>query len=413
MDFLPIKEAVFAIRQNKARSILAGFGVAWGIFILILLLGAGKGFQEGVIKMFNDYSQNSLWVYGGQVNAPNSNEPISVLFNTEDIEVSKKKFTSIEYSSPELSNFQNSLILYESNITRSPVKGVLSDYFKVKKIQLDSGRLINPLDNNNYKRVAIIGQQVANVLFEGQSPLYKYISIDGVFYKIIGIIKKGGFLSHNDQNLIYIPLNSFVDCFQRERVFNTFILTLSKGTNSINFETEIREFFARRKGFAISDKKAMFILNFDTQVKLFDSLFKTINIFLWMFGLCLLLSGVIGISNIMLVIVKERTFEIGIRKSIGATPKAILWMIITESIIITTFSGGVGFILGLIGIGLTNITMRLSSDSNTLFTHASIDFPIIFMSLLVLIISGILAGFIPAKKAALITPMTSIKNSSR
>lgn len=414
MDFInPLQEAFSSIKQSKTRSILAGFGVAWGIFILIILLGTGKGFQQGILKLFSSFAQNSIWIYGGQVSESDMNKSIDgkqILFDINDLKLIKDRFSDIKSISPELNFAGNPITSYQQNIVYPQIKGASADYFNVKIIKTEDGRLLNALDNKEYRRVALIGKQIADGLFPTENPLGKSINIAGTYFTIIGVIEKGSIFTQNEQNVVYIPCNTFLDCFNQGREFNTFILMLAKSTNTTDFENNIKAFLGRLKGFNINDKKALFILNFESQVKAFDKLFKGIDIFLWFIGLCLLLSGIVGISNIMFVIVKERTTEIGIRKAVGAPPSSIIGLIITESIVITSMAGSFGLLLGVLVIRLINwIVVSFFSGKDFLFTDAKIDFPVILFSLLVLILSGVLAGFLPAKKAAGISPIKAIR----
>jgi len=412
-----IKEAFISITQNKTRSILAGFGVAWGIFILILLLGTGKGFQQGIMQLFHSFAKNSLWVYGGQVSENNMNkltQKKSILFDNSDITIAKEWFPEIEFISPELNYRGNSQTIYSQNTTYPQIKGVLSDYFNVKIIKPEEGRLLNVIDNNEHQRFALIGKQVAEVLFPTEKAVGKLVNIAGTYFTVIGVINKGTLFTQNNQNIIYVPYNSFIDCFNSTGKFNTFVLALKSKTETNIFENRIRSFLGRRKGFDKEDKKALFILNFANQVKTFEKLFKGIDTFLWFVGLSLLLSGMVGISNIMLVIVKEKTFEIGIRKALGAKSKSIIWMIIIESTIITSISGIIGLLFGSLFISIINwaiISFFPSNDS--LFKSASINFPILIFSLIILILTGVLAGFFPAQKAAKISPVAAMRFEGR
>lgn len=414
--FNSIQESISSIKQNKIRSILAGFGVAWGIFILILLLGTGKGFQEGILQLFSSFAKNSIFIYGGHVSEGNLTENLQhkrILFNDIDIRVIKDRYSEIEFISPELNFGGNSLTSYEGNTSYPQIKGVLPDYFNVRIINPEKGRLLNALDNRESRRVVLIGRQVADVLFTGEEPIGKSINIAGAFFTVVGIIEKGSVFTQNEQNSVYMPYTTFKECMGHVIEYNAMVLTLSRKTDATIFETELKTFLGRRKGFDINDKKAIFILNFENQVKAFDNLFKGINIFLWFIGLCLLLSGIVGISNIMLVIVKERTFEIGIRKAIGAESKSIIWMIITESIVITSIAGMLGLLLGGIVIWLINwIVASFFKESDLLFTEANIDYAVIIFSMVILILSGVIAGFLPAKKASGITPVQAIRNKS-
>ncbi|QZE15065.1 ABC transporter permease [Halosquirtibacter laminarini] len=410
----PIQESFSSIKQNKTRSVLAGFGVAWGIFILILLLGAGNGFQEGILQLFSSFAKNSMFIYGGHVSEKKLDKSIQhkkILFNDLDVKIINERYPEIEFISPEVIFRGNSLTIYEQNAAYPQIKGILPDYFNVKIIKPEKGRLINTLDNKEYRRVALIGKQVSNQLFPDEEPLGKEINIAGSFFTIVGVIEKGSLFTQNEQSVIYIPYNTFNDCLTPTIEYNSLVLTLAKKTDATAFENKIKTFLGKRKGFNKEDKKAIFILNFENQVKMFDKLFKGINLFLWIIGLCFLLSGIVGIGNIMLVIVKERTHEIGIRKAIGAESSSIVRMIITESIVITSMAGIIGLVVGGGVIGILNwVIESFFTDKDSLFTEASIDYAVIIFSLSILMLSGIIAGFIPAKKAASITPVEAIRN---
>jgi len=414
--FNSVQESISSIKQNKTRSILAGFGVAWGIFILILLLGTGKGFQEGILQLFSSFAKNSIFIYGGHVSENSLQENIQhkrIMFDDEDIRIIKERYQEVECISPELNFKGSSLTTYKRNRTYPQVKGVLPDYFKVRVISAEKGRLLNFLDNQESRNVVLVGSQVADILFAEEEPLGRAVDIAGSFFTVIGIIEKGSVFTQNEQNAIYMPYNTFKKSMGQALEYNSFVLNLSDRTDATIFETELRSFLGKRKGFSIDDKKALFILNFQNQVKSFDKLFKGVNIFLWFIGLCLLLSGIVGISNIMLVIVKERTYEIGIRKAIGAESKSIIWMVITESIVITSIAGILGLLLGGFVIWIFNwVIESFHNNNDLLFTKASIDYTVVIFSMFVLILSGVIAGFFPAKKASEITPVQAIRNES-
>jgi len=409
-------EAIDAIKKSKTRSILSGFGVAWGLFILILLLGTGKGFQEGVLGLFSSFAKKSIWIYGGQVSEESLDEftkKKAVVFDYSDIEVAEKRFSEIEFISPELSFIGNSLTKSAENTMYPQIKGVLPDYFNIKTIKPEEGRLLNSLDNNKCNRVALVGSRVDETLFPGESSIGESINIAGTFFKIIGVIEKGSLFTQNEQSSIYVPLNTFNNCLNRVNEFNSIGLTLYKKTNTLDFEEKFKTFLSKRKGFNVADKKAVYIVNMENQVKTFDKLFNGIDIFLWLIGLSFLLSGILSISNIMLVVVKERSFEIGIRKAIGARPQSIIWMIITESILITSIAGAIGMFFGIMVIEIINwVVVSFFDTKDLLYTEASIDFSIISFALVVLIFSGVFAGFLPARKAANIVPVEALKQES-
>jgi putative ABC transport system permease protein len=405
-----------SLKKNKTRSVLSGFGVFWGVLILIILLGAGKGFQEGVLGLFSSFAKKSIWVYTGQVSENKLDEftkKKSIFFEYSDLEIVKKRFSEIEFISPELNFKGNSLTKSDENTAYPQIKGVFPDYFNIKTIEPEKGRLLNVLDNNEYKRVALIGTRVEEGLFPSGNSIGNSINIAGTFFKVIGVIEKGSLFTQNEQNSIYVPFSTFKDCLNNFSEFNSIGLTLSGKTNALEFENKFKSFLAKRKGFNASDKKALYIVNLETQVKSFDMLFNGIDTFLWLIGLSFLLSGVLSISNIMLVVVKERTFEIGIRKAIGARPQSIIWMIITESVLITSVAGLLGVFFGIVIIEIINwVISSFFNSKDLLFTSARVNFPIILFALIALVFSGVFAGFLPAKKAASIAPVEALKQES-
>lgn len=410
-----IFQEVFAsIKQHKTRSTLTGFGVAWGMFILIILLGAGQGFRSGVLNMFSGYASNSFWITGFWTTKATLNgmqEGSRVAFNRDILEKLTRKFPQIDLISSEIPININYTVTYKKNKGNFEVKGVGAEYLKIKTINVGRGRIFNEKDFLDRRRVLIIGGQVMKMLFDNENPIGKYINISGVFFQVVGVINDGTLLSTMEQNNIYAPDEVIYNIFNPEHEFNTIGMLLKGGTSVESFENEIRMFLSKEAGFSCDDKRALYINNIQLQVKSFNSLFKGINIFLWVFGLCILLTGMIGISNIMLVVVKERTSEIGIRKAIGATPNSILILIISESIIITTLFGVIGLIFGYGGIILYNwIMSSLQNGTQEVFARASIDGYVVYSSLLLLILSGVLAGVIPAKKAAEIMPIETLNS---
>jgi len=413
MNLNLIHEILTSIKQNKTRSILAGFGVAWGIFILILLLGVGKGFQRGIMDLFSNYSKNSIWFFGGYVSqdVKTGAEGKQIYFSPGDIQLTKARFDDIKHISPE-AKLQNPNIYgnneYQGNFQ---VQGVMADYFKIKTLTIVEGRNLNALDINNKRRIAVVGERVADVLYPNRNIIGQTIRVNKEFFKVIGIIESSSMFSRNEQNLIYIPYTSFMECYRTKERFKAFCTLLKKESETDNFEKEMRNFLAKKLHFESTDKKALYTMNFKKQTKAFEKLFGGIQMFLWIIGISLLLSGIAGISNIMLVIVKERTAEIGIRKSIGAKPSSILKMIISEAVIITSFAGIIGLGLGYTIITLVNyMIIPLLDKKDMLLSHLGINIPIVITCFVILVLSGIIAGVFPAKKAASIMPVEALQS---
>ncbi|MDR2058004.1 MAG: ABC transporter permease [Dysgonamonadaceae bacterium] len=410
-----IKEIIASIQQHKARSILTGFGIAWGMFILIVLLGAGNGFRNGMLIMFSGYASNSIWVTGQQVSQAKAGGVQSgsrVHFNESVADKLQKRFPQIKSISSEISMENANPVGYKGYTGYFDVKGIDSKYNTVKLLEIEEGRFLNELDYKELRRVAVIGDRVKETLFKNENPVGKHISIAGVFFQVVGVLKAGTLFSMMEQSNIYIPVVSLYHTFNLAKEFPTFGALLHEKTDVETFETELRNFLAQEIGFDKNDRRALFINNIQLQVAAFNSLFNGIDIFLWVLGICFLLSGMIGITNIMLVVVKERTTEIGIRKALGATPESIIFLIVSEALIITVLFGLIGLLSGYMGMGVYNwVVSALQTGQPEIFAQASLKGYIVVSAFMLLIISGVVAGLFPAQKAAKIMPVETLNKA--
>lgn len=407
-----IHEVISSISQHKARSILTGFGIAWGIFILIVLLGAGNGFRTGMLAMFSGYASNSMWITGQQVSHASVGglQAGSRVRFDENLAVKlKTQFHQIQCISPEMSLENANPIGYKEKIGYFDVKGIDRDYKNIKLLEMEDGRFLNELDYHELRRVVVIGNRVKEILFSNEDPIGKHIRIADVFFQVVGVLKSGTMFSMMEQNNIYTPLVCLFNTFNLHKEFMTLGTLLYEKTTVESFENELRNFFAREMQFDKNDRNALYINNVQLQVKAFNSLFNGIDVFLWILGICFLLSGMIGITNIMLVVVKERTLEIGIRKAIGATPRSIIFLIIAEALLITVIFGIVGLSFGYAGIGIYNwIVSALQTGQQAIFAKASVEWYIVLSALVLLVVSGVVAGILPAQKAAKIMPVEAL-----
>ena len=409
---LIFEEVIHSIQHNKARSILAGFGVAWGIFILILLLGAGKGFQDGINAIFNVFAQKSMVLSSGSISKTikGNNEGKVILFDQKFVESLSSRFEdNIEAISPEVSYNGNSFIINGKNGGQFQIKGVSSEYFAIKKVKTKEGRLINLADDLNSRRNIIIGKQVSERLFSKSNPIGQFLNIKGVYFKIVGVLESGSIITKGDEDVIFLAYNTFTGYFNQGKAYNTLNILLKNTSNTSKIEDQLREYISMKYNFSKDDYSALYIMNFETQVKAFNQLFSTIDYFLWFIGICLMLSGMVGISNIMLVIVKERTSEIGIRKAIGATSSSVLLLILSESVIITFIAGIIGMILGFVFLFIINYILSAFMPES-LISHISVNLSVIILALVFIITAGMLAGLYPAKKAADTMPIEAIRH---
>lgn len=405
-----ISDILYSIINQKMRTILTGFGVAWGIFILVLLLGASGGFEKGILQLLNGFAQNSIWLYGGYSTAEKGNNKYTkqVTFNSETINKLIDNYSEIiDFISPEVQ--ANSNIIFKEKNLNTQIRGVLPDYFKIKILKPEYGRLLNAGDNIRKNKVAVIGERVKNRFFEKTTALGKELQIGNSFYKVVGILEGGNMFNQAEQNSVFIPFKTIVSGLNLKDEFNVIGLTLNKSCDAKIAEKHIKNYLGRHLNIDANNTNALYVFNFNQQVESFQKIFKGLNIFLWFIGICLLLSGMVGVSNIMFVIVKERTREIGIRKAVGAKRKHILWMILLESASITLMAGGIGVLLGAGTLSIAEYGIQKMAGSDFLIKDIGINWGTSVGALFILIFSGIIAGFIPATHATEIEPIEAMR----
>lgn len=405
--------AVQSIRQNRLRSALAGFGIAWGIFLLVIFQGIGTGFRSGVMSMFSAFAQKSLFVYGGvaSITTATMNAGTQVTFDSGIEQSLIKRYPCITYCSPEMTS-QQMQISSDGEVMFASVKGVGESYFKIKILNSEEGRLISKLDDNGSRNVAVIGKGVAQSLFGKHSGVGKMVNIGGYIFQVIGLLASDDLFSMQERNSVYIPSGTFNSCFNVDGRVSAMCLSLSDNANSIEVEKDIKGYLAWKYGFDAHDDKAVYISNIESQTKVFDGLFNGLDALIWVVGICLLLSGIVGVCNVMLIIVKERTNEIGIRKAVGATSASVIRMIMAESITVTFMGGLIGSALGTAVVLLANNFIMPMLDSD-IMGSLQVDLFTIVMAFIVLCICGVAAGLFPALKASTITPVDAIRYENR
>ena len=399
-----LKEILESIKRHKSKSFIAGITVSWGLIMLILLVGTGQGLQKGIENLFSNYTIKTIEVYAGEASISDSmvskGEPIT--FTNQDIYNITKTFNTIENISPVLHVSIEKIASYSKETKRFSLLGVTKDYFKINTLKLERGRFFSYNDIN--EKVVVIGKKVAESLFNNTKCLGKIVFINNIGYTIIGIIAEGGLLSDNN-NDVYMPFNIALSTMGVIS-FDEFILSISKQSNIVEFKKTFKTYLSQLKGFNAKDKQAVFFNSVEEQLKTFNTLFKGINVFLWFISISFLVSGMLGIFNVMTIIVKDRVGEFGIRKSIGATPISIQKMILAEALFITLVSGILGIITGYALIVLVNIYIKSNSD---MFLALTVNMPIILGALILLVISGSIAGIIPARKASNTMPVEALR----
>lgn len=410
------QEIAGTIRKNKLRTILTMFGVFWGIFMLVILMGSGNGLENGVRNEFKGWASNGGFVWSNRTTMPyNGLQPGRYIrFVNENRQMLLNDVKDIEYLAPRvnLHNWNSG-----NNITRENKSGsfrVFGDYPEYQKIQIvdmKAGRHLNDLDIADRRKVAVIGNYVKNVLYEDyEDPVGDYIIINGIHFQVVGVFKskRKNEQAEWDERTIHVPFTTFQQAFNYGNNIGWFAFTAKPGVPVSSVEKQIKVSLMQAHQIHPDDFNALGSENLEEEFGRVIKLFDGIDVFVWIVGIGTLLAGVIGVSNIMLIIVKERTKEIGIRKSIGATPGAIIGLIIQESIFITLMAGYFGLVSGVLVLSGISYGLEKFQLDTGMFANPEVNIKTALIALLVLVIGGALAGLIPATKAARINPIEAL-----
>jgi putative ABC transport system permease protein len=408
-----LRESLSNLNRNRTRSIIGGLGVTWGILVLIILIGIGNGFKNGILKTFDIYNRNSFWIIGGVVNKTlkqKAYEGTPVTFTEQTLDNLRKQYPQIESISPEIVYSGITIASRDDVQNMLTLKGVSEEYFNIKKITLKSGRLFNRLDLINTTKVILVGQQVVDIFFKNEDCIGKYLTLNGISYKVVGVMESATIINQVDINSVYIPYTSLMSYHTSSPNFNFIGLTLKPNYYDTAFESKISSSLANTYGFELSDKKALYIFNFNKQIEKFQSLFDGIIFFLWFLAGLIIVTGMFNISNLLFLIVKERSKDYAIRKAIGAKPSEILLMVLLESLFITILAGLLGILLGFVVIQLFNwVTFDLLRTTSSVFSQADVDLRTVLLSFLIISFCGVIVGIIPAKKAGEVMPAKALK----
>lgn len=405
------QEIFSTIRKNKLRTFLTGFSVAWGIFMLIVLLGAGKGLENGIHSNFDADAANSIWIYPGQTSKSyNGIQPGKyVKFTNEDYERIIRENNNLERISSRYNIRGNDLISYKNEYGSFGINTVHPDMEFIENSFPIRGRFINNIDIEKRRKVAVIGDLVEEALCKkGKSPIGEYIKIRGVPFKVVGIYSENS-NSDGERRRVYIPISTAQMVFSGGNSVNSIALAVSDMTDdeSEQFEEKLKASFASNHNFDKEDDRAIFVQNNLDNIKEFRNAFQGIRLFIWIIGVGTIIAGIVGVSNIMLIVVKERTKEIGIRKAIGATPWSVVSSILQESILITSFAGYIGLVLGVALMEI--IAINIPADS-MMFKNPDVDISVAISATILLVVSGSIAGYIPARRAAKIKPVVALRD---
>jgi putative ABC transport system permease protein len=407
-DIDKLQEIYSTVRKNKLRTLLTGFSVSWGIFMLILLLGSGTGIENGVKAEFKNFATNSIWVHRGQTSKPYKGlQPgRRIQFTNEDYDNIRSSINGVEHITARYYLRDSNLVTYKNEYGAFNIIACHPDHRYLEKTILAEGRLINEIDVAQFRKVATIGTLVEEQLFRNEPAVGKYINVNGVPFKVVGVHFDEG--SERPLRCLYLPISTVQRVFGGGNRIDTLMFTAGKATikEAQKMEQQVREDLAARHNFDIGDEKALRLWNGLMRYQKFMNLFSSIRVFIWVIGVGTIIAGIVGVSNIMLISVKERTRELGIRKALGATPGSIINLILTESVLITAFSGYIGLVAGVGVIELVSANI----PAVELFQNPRVDFKAAVGALVLLVLAGLIAGFIPARKAANVLPVEALRN---
>jgi putative ABC transport system permease protein len=396
------------IRKNKLRTFLSGFTVALGIFIFIILFGFGNGLSNTFQKFFNDDNSNSMFLFPGRTDEPFKGYEIGrrIEFDNSDLKAIIDNFDKyIESISPRIYDYAN--IKYKHKSNNYSIRAVSPSHQYNEMTIMMQGRFLHEDDITNKKRHAVIGRLVALDLFEDENPIGKYIDASGHTWKVIGVFQDDG--GDREERTVYIPYTSLQKIKKNTDKIDQIIINYKPEigyAGAVEFEKKLKQFLKSRKDISPKDRSGIYIRNVADNLKQNQQFASVLQLIITFIGIGTLIAGIIGISNIMVFVVKERTKELGIRKAIGASPKSIITMILQESIFITTFSGYFGLIIGIATLSL--IGDKLEEDY--FITNPYIDISTAVTATIILILFGALAGYIPARRAAKIKPIIALRD---
>ena len=411
-DVDSFREIADSLVRNKSRSLLTGFGVFWGVFMLLFMLGGGDGMKQMITSNFEGFATNTCIMVSSQTSEPYKGFKEGRYWNLTytDVERLRQMMPDLETVTPVIASWGGQIVNGTYTASGS-VKGIQADYRKIEEPRIKYGRYLNETDILQERKVCVIGKRIYNELFpDGGDPCGEFIQVGPVFYQIVGVDFSSGNISiggRADQT-VFVPLPLAQKIYNRGANVDLICTAAKSGIRMSEQEPRMREILSRQHLFDPKDKQALVIINTEQMFALVDNLFRGVNFLIWLVGLGTILAGVIGVSNIMMVTVKERTTEIGIRRAIGATPRDILSQIILESIALTLVAGSFGIVFSVQLLRLLETIVRMNPDNPA--ASFQIGFWTAIIAALLLTALGVVAGLAPASRAMSIKPVDAMRD---
>ena len=406
-------EVMMTLRRNKLRSFLTMLGVAWGIFMLVVMLGMGNGLKNAVLGGFDGFATNSAFLWTMPTTKPWAGFQRGRHFNfdNEDTRLIREQVPGIETLSPQLQLGGwrgGNNVNYGNKTAAFSIYGSEPDVIKVEAVRVVEGRFLNALDLHDERKVCVIGEQVVDRLFEQEDPMGKYIRISGVYFKVVGRMRKksSAQMGDNPDAKIYVPFTTFQKAFNSMNIVHWYNLIAKPGVQVSEVERGVKQLMARKHKVDPTDENAFGSFNMQDMYQKMNLLFLAISSISWTVGIFSLLAGAIGIGNIMLVSIKERTKEIGVRRSLGATPRNITGQIMQEALTLILIAGYFGL---LAGVGVLEGARAITGEGSDFFKNPGVGIGTALVAFGVLVVSGLFAGFLPARRALAIKAVDALR----
>ncbi len=412
LDLDTYREILDTLTRNKSRSFLTGFGVFWGVFMLVALIGGGQGLKELLNQNFEGFATNSAMVWAQPTTKAYKGFRKGRMWNMEykDVQRLKSRIPELDVVSPVLFSNGGTAYLGDRKTTVS-INGVQEDYQRVSEPKMRYGRYLNDMDVAQRRKVCVIQKKTYKDLFPGGGdPCGSFIRVDSVYYQIVGVdysSAEGISFGGESGTTMLLPITLMQQTYNMGQSVHMIAVTGKKGVVMSAVADRIRETIARAHTIDPEDEQGVMVFNTEVLFQMLDSLFKGVNFLIWLVGLGTLLAGAIGVSNIMMVTVRERTIEIGIRRAIGATPKMVLSQIISESIVLTMVAGMSGILFAVMILQMLELA---NTEDGILAAHFQVGFWTAIFAALAIAVMGVLAGLAPAARAMSIKPVDAMRD---
>ena len=409
IDLDTYREILDTLTRNKSRSFLTGFGVFWGVFMLVALMGGGKGVKELLNKEFEGFATNSSMIWAQPTTKAYKGLSKGRYWNMvyKDVERLKQQVPELDAVAPMLRSFGGQAVCGDRKSSVSP-QGTTPDYQRINEPKMRYGRYLNDMDMSQKRKVCVIGKKVYNNLFPGGGdPCGRTIRIDGIYYRVVGVDYNMQSMVGEAGTAVTIPITLMQQAYSRGNAIDQIAVTGRPGVVMSTIAPKMRNVIARAHTIDPNDERGIMVFNTEVLFQLMDNMFRGVNFLIWLVGLGTLLAGAIGVSNIMMVTVRERTTEIGIRRAIGATPRMILSQIISESIVLTLVAGMSGILFAVLILQMLEL---YNTEDGILLVHFQVGFWTAIFCAVVIAAMGVLAGLAPAARAMSIKPVDAMRD---